>query len=119
MIVYLKKYGSESGEAPNLETRHNNLGIRAAARSVRNYVWEGSKVIASTATPLRESEGTRFYHSDRLSNRMITDGNGVVKGTMDNLPFGEYSGLVGEVEKHRFTSYECNSGSGSDYAINR
>ncbi|HLG15424.1 MAG TPA: RHS repeat-associated core domain-containing protein [Blastocatellia bacterium] len=84
------------------------------------YVWEGAVVIAeySTAAP-SGSGGLRFYHPDRLSTRMITDSNGVVKGTQDHLPFGEDSGTVGEVEKHRFTNYERDSESGTDYAVNR
>lgn len=50
---------------------------------------------------------------------MITDGSGAVKGAMDNLPFGEDAGVVGESEKHRFTSYERDGETGGDYAINR
>jgi RHS repeat-associated protein len=38
---------------------------------------------------------------------------------MDHLPFGEDAGVVGESEKHRFTSYERDAESGTDYAINR
>jgi RHS repeat-associated protein len=35
------------------------------------------------------------------------------------LPFGEDAGVVGENEKHRFTTYERDSESGTDYAVNR
>lgn len=83
------------------------------------YVWEGSNVIAEYGNAPAGAGGTRFFHPDRLSNRMITDGSGVVKGTMDNLPFGEGAGIVGESEKHRFTNYERDSETGNDYAINR
>jgi RHS repeat-associated protein len=84
------------------------------------YIWEGNKVIAEYSNAPGGAGGTRFYHPDRLSNRAITDGSGVVKGTMDNLPFGEDAGTgSGETEKHRFTSYERDSETGSDYAINR
>jgi RHS repeat-associated protein len=83
------------------------------------YVWEGSKVIAESSNAPAGTGGTRFYHPDRLSNRMITDGSGVVKGAMDNLPFGEDGGVIGESEKHRFTTYERDSETSSDYAINR
>lgn len=83
------------------------------------YVWEGSNVIAEYGNAPVGSAGTRFYHPDRLSNRMITDGSGVVKGTMDNLPFGQDGGAVGESEKHRFTSYERDNETSSDYAMNR
>lgn len=83
------------------------------------YVWEGSNVIAEYGNAPVGSAGTRFYHADHLSNRMITDGSGLVMGTMDNLPFGEDGGVVGEREKHRFTNYERDSESSSDYAMNR
>lgn len=83
------------------------------------YVWEGSNVVAEYGNVPVGSGGTRFYHADPLSNRMITDGSGVVKGTMDNLPFGEDGGVVGENEKHRFTSYERDGETGTDYAMNR
>jgi RHS repeat-associated protein len=83
------------------------------------YVWEGSKVIAEYGNAPAGSGGTRFYHPDLLSNRMITDSGGVVKGTMDNLPFGEDGGVAGESEKHRFTTYERDAENGSDYGVNR
>jgi RHS repeat-associated protein len=92
---------------------------KVAAGHTTYYVWEGSKVIAEYSDGPSGNSGTRFNHPDRLSNRMITDNTGVVKGEMDNLPFGEDGGVVGESEKHRFTSYERDSETGSDYAINR
>jgi RHS repeat-associated protein len=83
------------------------------------YVWEGSKVIVEYSNAPAGAGGARFYHPDRLSKRIITDGSGAVKGEMDNLPFGENGGGVGESEKHRFTSYERDAETGSDYAVNR
>jgi len=57
---------------------------------------------------------------DRLSTRLITDSSGNLIGREDHLPFGEDAGTgSGQSEKHRFTSYERDSESGSDYAINR
>jgi RHS repeat-associated protein len=35
------------------------------------------------------------------------------------LPFGEDGGVTGENEKHRFTNYERDAESGTDYAVNR
>lgn len=92
---------------------------KAQGASTTYYVWEGSNVIAEYGDAPAGAGGTRFYHPDRLSNRMITNGSGVVKGVMDNLPFGEDGGTVGESEKHRFTSYERDSETASDYAVNR
>ncbi|HEX5081228.1 MAG TPA: RHS repeat-associated core domain-containing protein, partial [Blastocatellia bacterium] len=86
---------------------------------VTHYIWEGDQVIAEYErggnTP---ANGTRYYHQDRLSTRVITDGSGVVKGTTDHLPFGEEIGFTNESEKHKFTTYE-RDGIGLDYAVNR
>jgi RHS repeat-associated protein len=61
----------------------------------------------------------RYYHQDRLSTRVITDGSGTLIGTEDHLPFGDEVGATGETEKHRFTTYERDTESNTDYAINR
>jgi RHS repeat-associated protein len=87
---------------------------------VTHYIWEGGQVIAEyerggAATP---ATGTRYYHRDRMSTRVITDGAGNVVGTMDHLPFGEEIGGSGEKGKHKFTTYE-RDGTGFDYAMNR
>ncbi|MBO0798681.1 MAG: RHS repeat-associated core domain-containing protein, partial [Blastocatellia bacterium] len=87
---------------------------------VTYYIWEGDQVIAEyerggVATP---ATGTRYYHPDRLSTRLITAGAGNVVGTTDQLPFGEELSSIGESEKHKFTSYERDD-SGLDYAVNR
>jgi RHS repeat-associated protein len=51
---------------------------------------------------------------------MITDGNGTFKGAQDHLPFGEDANTgTGQTEKPRFTNYERDAESGTDYAINR
>jgi RHS repeat-associated protein len=50
---------------------------------------------------------------------MITDAGGNMRGTMSHRPFGEDLGSSGETEKHRFTTYERDSETGTDYAINR
>jgi RHS repeat-associated protein len=83
------------------------------------YVWEGAQVIAEYSNAAAGSGGTSYYLADRLSTRMITDSSGAFKGTQDHLPFGEEAGTSGTGEKHRFTSYERDSDSGSDYAMNR
>jgi RHS repeat-associated protein len=87
---------------------------------VTHYIWEGDQVIAEyerggANTP---ATGTRYYHQDGLSTRVITDGAGNVVGTTDHLPFGEEVGGSGEGKKHKFTTYE-RDGTGLDYAVNR
>jgi RHS repeat-associated protein len=85
-----------------------------------NYIWEGARVIAEYGTaPPQGSGGLKYYHQDRLSTRTITNATGTVVGTSDTLPYGESFATSGEVEKHRFTNYERDSESNTDYAVNR
>jgi RHS repeat-associated protein len=76
-------------------------------------------VIAEYGAAPVGASNIRYYHPDRLSTRMITDNNGGVVGAQDHLPFGEDGGVTGENEKHRFTNYERDAESGTDYAVNR
>jgi RHS repeat-associated protein len=109
---------------------------KIAGGATTHYVWEGAQVIAeyngSTGALIseyvyagsrmvaRDQGGVlRYFHQDRLSTRLITDASGTVVGTEDHLPFGQDAGTTGETEKHRFTSYERDAESGTDYAINR
>jgi RHS repeat-associated protein len=87
---------------------------------VTHYIWEGDKVIAEyeRGGGSTQATGTRYYHQDRLSTRVITDSAGNVIGTNDHLPFGEDLGGSGEGEKHKFTTYE-RDGTGLHYAVNR
>jgi RHS repeat-associated protein len=94
---------------------------KQTASGVTYYIWEGSQVIAEYSNVAQGGGGgLRYYLADRLSTRAVLDGAGNVIGTQDSQPFGE-EGLMsaGEVEKHRFTSYERDGETGTDYAINR
>jgi RHS repeat-associated protein len=93
---------------------------KVAGGVVTHYIWEGGHVIAEyeRGGAGTQATGARYYHRDRLSTRVITDGAGVVVGAMDQLPFGEEIGGSGEREKHKFGSYE-RDGTGIDYAVNR
>jgi len=82
-------------------------------------IWEGGQVIAEYSNAPTGASGNSYYLADRLSNRMITDTAGAFKGTQDHLPFGEEGGTSGVSEKHRFTNYERDSESNTDYAMNR
>ena len=101
-----------------------------------NYVWEGSHVIAeyngatgaliaeyvyAGARMLAEESGgtVKYYHQDRLSARVLTDVSGNIAAQMSHEPFGEQLVEREEVNKWRFTSYERDSETGSDYAISR
>ena len=79
-----------------------------------NYVYSGSKLIARMGSGI-----INWYLSDRLSTRLVLDNSGNVLGRQGHLPFGEDFGESGTQEKHHLTSYERDSESGSDYAVNR
>ena len=98
-----------------------NRRVKKATGGVTTYyIWEGAQAIAEYSTAgASGGGGLKYYLSDRLSTRMITDGSGTVLGTQDHLPFGEDAGIVGQSEKHRFTTYERDGETDSDYAINR
>jgi RHS repeat-associated protein len=86
----------------------------ASGALLSEYVYAGGRLLA------REQAGVqRYYLQDRLSTRLVTDAAGLVVGTENHLPFGEEAGVTGEQEKHRFTTYERDSESGTDYAMNR
>ena len=82
--------------------------------SIADYVYSGRRMIAKVAGLL-----TQLFLSDRLSVRMTLDTSGNVSGRQAHFPFGEDFGESGPQEKHHFTSYERDSETGTDYAVNR
>ncbi|MFI5097271.1 MAG: RHS repeat domain-containing protein [Candidatus Acidiferrales bacterium] len=59
--------------------------------------------------------GTKYYHQDHLSNRLVTDSSGNTLAQMGHFPFGE-SWYNSTGDKLLFTSYERDAESGNDYA---
>lgn len=86
----------------------------------REYIYSGNSVLARI-----DSSGTKYYHHDHLSNRMITDSNGNVLLEQGHFPYGENwyakdgSGNNIAPDKWQFTSYERDSDTGNDYAESR
>ncbi len=113
----------------------NGLRIKKVAGSTTTvYIFSGSKVAAeydngaAPTAPSREyiyarpallaridSSGTKYYHQDHLSNRLVTDSSGNTSEQLGHFPFGE-SWYNGSNDKLLFTSYERDSESGNDYA---
>jgi RHS repeat-associated protein len=77
-------------------------------------IYSGGRLIAQEST----GSISNFY-SDRLSNRMITDSAGNYLATQSHEPFGEALSESGVQSKWKFTNYERDDETGSDYAINR
>ena len=114
----------------------NRRWKKVASSATTHYVWEGSQVLSEhnggTGAVLVdyirsgksmiakvESGVTQYVLNDRLSVRLVMDASGNVVGRQGHLPFGEEIGSSGTTDKHRFTSYEKDSESGIDYAVNR
>ncbi len=116
----------------------NNLRVsKSSSGTTTVYIFSGSKVIAeydngaAPASPSREyiysggallakidSAGTKYYHQDHLSNRLVTDASGNTSAQLGHYPFGE-SWYNASSDKLLFTSYERDSESGNDYAMMR
>jgi len=76
----------------------------------REYILAGGKLLAKVDT-----SGTKYYHRDHLSNRLVTDSSGNIVTQMGHFPFGE-SWYNASNDKLGFTSYERDKESGNDYA---
>src|SRR5579883_2214117 len=76
----------------------------------REYIYSGSALLAKI-----DSSGTKYYHQDHLSNRMVTDASGTKVAEMGHFPYGE-SWYNATSDKLVFTTYERDSESGNDYA---
>ena len=87
-------------------------GTPVAAPS-REYIYSGAALVAKT-----DSTGTKYYHQDRLSNRLVTDSSGNTFTQMGHFPYGEpwYNATN---DKLLFTTYERDSDSSNDYAMAR
>ena len=125
------------GTAGQYSYDHQNRRWKKAASGLTvYYVWEGSQVIAehnsstgavrveyisSGGRMVAKIEGgvTQYFLNDRLSVRVVMDTSGTVLGRQGHLPFGEEIGASGSNDKHKFTSYERDNESGTDYAVNR
>ncbi len=79
----------------------------------RKYIYSGSALLAKI-----DSSGTKYYHQDHLSNRLVTDSSGNTVAQLGHYPFGE-SWYNSTGDKLLFTSYERDSESGNDYALAR
>jgi RHS repeat-associated protein len=90
------------------------MGGRSNAAAVnlpsREYIYSGTALLAKI-----DSSGTKYYHQDHLSNRMVTDSSGNTFAEMGHFPYGEkwYNATN---DKLLFTTYERDAESGNDYA---
>jgi RHS repeat-associated protein len=76
----------------------------------REYIYSGAALLAKI-----DSSGTKYYHEDHLSNRLVTDSSGNTLAQMGTFPYGE-SWYNASNDKLVFTTFERDSESGNDYA---
>ena len=76
----------------------------------REYIYGGGELLAKI-----DSSGTKYYHQDQLSNRLVTDSAGNTAEQLGHYPFGDpwYNATN---DKLYFTTYERDSESSNDYA---
>jgi len=85
-----------------------------------DYVYASGKLVAEgTGTILGGNGNITYVLSDRMSGRVSVDAYGNVIGRQGHLPFAEDFAESGTQEKHHFTTYERDSETGIDYALNR
>jgi RHS repeat-associated protein len=65
-----------------------------------------------------EPSGTKYFHQDTLSNRLVTSSTGTTLEQLGHFPYGE-SWYNSTGDKLLFTSYERDAESGNDYAMAR
>jgi RHS repeat-associated protein len=127
----------DGGSTASYAYDHQNRRYKKTVGStVTHYVWQGYQVLAehngSTGAVLWDYVfvGSRmigkvagatvnYFLSDRLSVRLTMSSNGSVVGRQAHLPSGEDFAESGTQDKHHFTSYESDSETGTDYAVNR
>lgn len=85
-----------------------------------NYIYFGSRLLATQKPNGSGGEIVHYHHPDRLGSRLITNNVDSTYVQQTNLPFG--TALDSEatpITNRRFTSYDRSSTTGLDYAVNR
>jgi RHS repeat-associated protein len=127
----------DGGASGQYSYDHKNRRVKKiAGGATTHYVWEGSQVIAehnganggvitdyiylAGKVIARISSGnTQYVIRDRMSARLVADASGNALSRQAHLPFGDDFAESGTQEKHHLTSYERDSETGNDYAVNR
>ncbi len=82
----------------------------------KEYVYSGSQMLAEITGG---TGAVNYRHNDHLSVRVSTDSTGTKLVDQGNLPFGEPWYTSATTTKWRFTTYERDTESGNDYAMER
>jgi RHS repeat-associated protein len=79
-------------------TPEGGLPESLVQEGITRYVYAGSNLVAS-----QDNDGIKYYHQDRLSNRIVTDSLGNKDSEYLSLPFGK--SVIDEI-KYGFTGKE-------------
>jgi|GEM_PF-1506126 len=91
------------------------LSEKLSDGSWRDFIYLGSRLIAEAT-----SSDAYYHHQDRVSTRLVTNASGSVNAQQQTAPFGEVMTDTSPGQtKVKFTSYERDSETGNDYALNR
>ncbi len=97
----------------------NNSGLMLSEKqpdnSWRDFIYFESQMIAEAT-----SSDAVYHHKDRVSTRLLSNASGTVNVRQQTAPFGEVmSDSNPSQTKFKFTTYERDSETGGDYALNR
>jgi RHS repeat-associated protein len=85
----------------------------------KSYVYMGVRLLA-TQQRNGTTESVQYHHPDRLGTRLITNASDTIVQEQATLPYGvALEGETSGATNRRFTSYERNTATGLDYALNR
>jgi RHS repeat-associated protein len=89
-------------------------GGAAASSPTKEYIGGGGSALASVSSGV-----VTYYHADHLSARVESNATGGLTRTYGHLPFGEDWYQPTGTDKWKFTSYEQDTESSLNYAMNR
>jgi RHS repeat-associated protein len=95
-------------------------GASSIPQWIKNYIYFGGRLLATEEPDGAGGELVQYHHSDRLGTRLITNNKDNNVSRQETLAFGTSwdEGSYGATSR-RFTSYDRNTQTGLDYAVNR
>jgi len=91
-----------------------------ASGTWHDYIYLGDRLLADVTSSSGTTTATTYHYPDRASTRLTTDAGGSVLSRQQTAPFGEVqTDTSSSATKRKFTSYERDSETGNDFAINR
>jgi RHS repeat-associated protein len=107
-------------EGDSVITEYTDPSGAAMPQWSKNYIYFGSRLLATQEPIAAGGELVSYHHADRLGTRLVTNNADNSFFQQVGLPFGtaldaESTGAT----NRRFTSYDRSAATGLDYAVNR